>query len=485
MGRRGTVTVLFFFFHSAFFAHFPLANRGFFCYNRSMNEMIDFLHLARYRENHRIEAKKAQGGLPRSVWETYSAFANTLGGVILLGVTEGADHRLYSVPVDADQLKREWLRFLNDGRTVSVNLLKDEDLRIVSVDGNEILAIFVPRADRRQKPVYLGEDPMTGTYRRDGEGDYRCSREAVLQMLAERAEAGADGALMPEDTLEDLDGASIAEYAARFRCPNKAPVGTPEFLCEIGAAGKGGDGLFYPSRAGLLFFGREAALASAFPRIELFFQGHGKIIASRGARAWNLFRFYDAVLGEIRTVYRNREIADCVAEAFCNALVNADYDAGGVSVSLFAEGAEFVNAGGFFTTPERAAEGFSDPRNEGLAALFSSIGAGRRTGGGLLRVFRAWKKRGWKLPTMEERFLPPAVSVTLWMVPDDGKPCMLGRAALGSLILEYLTRAASVTAAELSAELNLPCAETEELLFEAERRGLVSRYGADWRLKER
>ncbi|MGI5964034.1 MAG: helix-turn-helix domain-containing protein [Lawsonibacter sp.] len=148
-------------------------------------ESFDFLE--EYQENARIEAKRAQGGLPHSLWETYSAFANTLGGVILLGVAEAEDKSLYSVPLfDPQELVDEFWEMVNDSSVVSANLLQPDDVQILCNLKNPIVAIFVPRADFHHRPVYVGSDPYTGSYYRRGDGDYHCPRHEVDAMLQDR-----------------------------------------------------------------------------------------------------------------------------------------------------------------------------------------------------------------------------------------------------------------------------------------------------------
>ena len=101
--------------------------------------VIDLNNIEKYRENNRIEAKKATGGLPKSLWETYSSFANTLGGIILLGVEEYRDKSLHPVNLpDPDELIEEFWEIANDIQKVSTNILSYDDVYVQKIENKHI-----------------------------------------------------------------------------------------------------------------------------------------------------------------------------------------------------------------------------------------------------------------------------------------------------------------------------------------------------------
>ena len=94
--------------------------------------MIFIDQLKKWRENNRLEFKCAQGGLRKSFWETYSAFANTNGGLIVLGVDETPEGPKATGVADADALVQDLWNGLNNQQKVSANLLLDSDIAITS-----------------------------------------------------------------------------------------------------------------------------------------------------------------------------------------------------------------------------------------------------------------------------------------------------------------------------------------------------------------
>lgn len=147
-------------------------------------------NLQNYREDNRIEAKQALGGLPESIWETYSAFANADGGVILLGVEELPDKRLHALNLlDPDWLLEDFWQIINDPDRVSVNILREENVALHRVDGKQIVAITVPPAPEGLRPVYVHQEGRWIAYFRSGEGDYRCTDDQMEEMYRKREES--------------------------------------------------------------------------------------------------------------------------------------------------------------------------------------------------------------------------------------------------------------------------------------------------------
>lgn len=227
-------------------------------------------------ESYELECKSATGGLPKNLWQTYSAFANSNGGIILLGVEE-SNEGFRAVNIDTPKLLKEFWDLANDSNKIYPNILHEGDVRTVQLEGKNIIEIKIPRATREQRPVYVNGNPMTGTYRRNYEGDYRCTEREVRSMFSDQNSNTQDQKVLGHFDLNDLSQESVENYRARLsaRSPHHTFLGQSlkVFLTSIGAWGMiretKKEGL---TAAGLLMFGKERAILEEFPHIFLIIE---------------------------------------------------------------------------------------------------------------------------------------------------------------------------------------------------------------------
>ena len=155
---------------------------------RNISDFKDFIDsLLLHSECDDIEFKSAAGGFPGSFWDTYSAFANSEGGVIVLGVAEKKDG--YQLDNLSDEMiakyTKDFWNNVNNRSTISCNLVKSDNLQIVEYKKYKLMLFFIPMANREQKPVYRSTQPYNGTFKRNFEGDYKCTEREVQRMFSD------------------------------------------------------------------------------------------------------------------------------------------------------------------------------------------------------------------------------------------------------------------------------------------------------------
>lgn len=480
--------------------------------------MLDLSQLSKYKENNRIEAKKAQGGLPRSIWETYSAFANTFGGYILLGVVENADKSFSSVPLSSpEKIVSDFWNSVNNHSVVNVNILSDRNVQIVESGGNRIVIIEVPRADRHDKPVYIGTDPFAGSYRRNGEGDYRCTKDEVRAMMRDQADISQDARVMDTMTTDVFDMDTIRRY--RQRMDNLRPghvwseLAVEDFLHRIGAMARDTSGKLRPTAAGLLMFGHEYEIVREFPHYFLDYQEHDRattederwtdrIVSSSGDWSGNIcdfyFRVYNRIAQDIKVPFKlngadridDTPMHKALREALANALIHADYyDRRGLVIQKWPDKIRIANPGAFrINVQEALVGGVSDPRNESLIKMFNLINVGERAGSGLPSIRFVWQKQGWQEPEIVEAFNPDRTTLTLPLsaakmaVKSGGKKVAVKSGGIAEHrkadILQYLTDTPEAASKEIAEAVGLQVSRTKMYLAELIEQEAVVAEGA-------
>ena len=238
-----------------------------------MDRVFDISKFDSYKEDNRREVKRAKGGLPNSLWDTYSAFANCYGGVIILGVKENKDGSWYTTGLkssDERRLLKDFWDNANNRKKVSINLVSDDDVEVYEKDDDIIIVIYVPMARREQKPVFINDDLFGGTFRRNYEGDYHCTKLQVKSMLRDQTETTIDMEVLDDVPMSDLNYESIHGYRNRHRSLKPGHpferMEDPDYLRSIGAAAiSDTDKQLHPTAAGMLMFGDEYNIVRHFP----------------------------------------------------------------------------------------------------------------------------------------------------------------------------------------------------------------------------
>ena len=186
-----------------------------------------------------IELKKAQE-LPAAFWESYSAFCNTSGGWILLGVIEGNPTNTIQGVGNISKTQMNLWDMLSNPNKVNYRSIDKEHVQVGNIDGAEVMIVCVKEAPESMKPVYFN-GKRENTFIRTGDGDRRATKQE-LEAFERNAMPCHDSLPIEHFTIDDLDMDSVITYKEKVnkRFPKKKymEMSNQDFLTEIGGSSR-------------------------------------------------------------------------------------------------------------------------------------------------------------------------------------------------------------------------------------------------------
>ncbi len=253
---------------------------------------------------------------------------------------------------------------VGEDEELALKFLKDDDVETFSVAGTDdvIMVIWVPGAKREQKPVYINDDLFGGTFRRNWEGDYHCTRLQIKTMLRDQADETMD-----MEVLEDPD--TVIRWTDRLQS----------------SSGEWSGNVF-----------------------DFYFRVYNKITKDIKVP----FRMEGGFRVDDTPVHR------ALREALANCMINTDfYGKYGVLIVKEEDKIVFENPGYIRLGKEQMRRGGkSDPRNKSLMKMFNLIDIGEHAGSGVPNIFNVWEDEEWEEPDIKESFDPDRTSLILKFV---------------------------------------------------------------------
>lgn len=364
-----------------------------------------------------FEVKAAKSELPKSVWETVSAFSNTSDGWIVFGVTEKGKNFEITGVGNAEKLEQD---FLNTLRGTKFKVFVGTKQEVYQFEDKTVLASYVPV--HKNKPIYYNN--QGNTFIRRGSADQRATQEEIDSMLRDRAFCTKTAELAPCTNRESLNNTSLnhyRDYMVRFN-PNATynRFDEAELLEKLRIIENG-----KCTYAGLLMFGKRDAIEKHIAdfRVDLLevpdtpYSDAKQRYTFRIEKQENLWEYYFECFARLKQKVDVQ--FSLTAEGFGqelspgleNMLMHTDYFSPACPrVRIFTNHIEFYNPGGLPKPfEELKSKDISLPRNPILAKLFRMVKLAENPGFGFDKIDENWKAYNSTTPDYQIEFDSVAV----------------------------------------------------------------------------
>ena len=491
-------------------------------------EKKDIYNILNKGERVTLECKKAESSVPKSFWETYSAFANTNGGTVLLGVSEDMTEKdrakRYEVTGvnDADKICKDLWNTINSNEKVNINLLHNENVQVANVDGKDIIVITVPRADYSTRPVYINNNLTRGSFKRNHEGDYHCTEQELRMMVRDANEAGNDRMFLEDYTMDDIDIPTLEKFRMMFKTNNPEHIWNgldhKDFLMQLGGYMiNRKDHTEGVTMAGLLMFGKGLPIRERFDNLRMDYVDKSNLVGDQrysdrltydGTWENNLFNFIRIVIPRLtrdlprpfsmQGVIRKDDTPQhkAVREAVTNMIIHADFMLNGIlRVEKFDDRFVLTNPGLLKLPIEQIyAGGESKSRNQRMQNMLRMIGYGENLGSGFPLILSAWNEKHWLKPELIEQLELMQVKLVLHIENDKNvtkdvtKDVTKEMSERQMIILGLIRENKNLTIPEMSLKTNVTERTIKRDIATLQELGIISREGGrkdgSWIIKQ-
>ena len=386
------------------------------------NKLYELLEGLEWKD---LELKESRVKVPESAYESVSAFLNTEGGHIVLGVN---DKKEIVGVIDVDKIQNDFIGNLHNPERFGSPVMFEEYLK--QHQDMNVLVFYIPEANRKDKPVYVKTKKQGNVaFIRKGGGDYKCGKAELDRMIADAQEVRPDGELLDIAPDDCLDANSLKWY--RHRYENKGgnrsleTFSDHDFLVELGLLVEH-KGSLLPTRAVVLLLGKTSRIRQLMPRpiVDCLRYGFERDHANAGQR-WdkrvtcemNIINSWQAIVDWYNSFTDNPFNLDQVSgqrtdvppdfvafrESVINLLSHQDFTdhSRWPTIENFSDVTRFWNPGDAFVTADKLLEpGAKEVRNPVIVRALRDIGFSEQSGWGLRDVYKNWSDLGRVPPVL-------------------------------------------------------------------------------------